>query len=64
MQERRSFDIDHSDPHPRARAAAVRARTERDPVTAADARGMTMAERMRAAFEASRFAARLRDGAR
>jgi hypothetical protein len=59
----RPFEIRHADPHPVARAAAIRARIERVPAgrgSAAD----TPADRLRRGFELSRFAARLRDGAR
>lgn len=57
------YDVDHRDPRPVARTAALRSGREQDPRTRAHARGMTMEERLRAGFELCR-AASLIHGAR
>jgi hypothetical protein len=56
----RSFEVVHSDPASLARSAAVRSRAEQDPLTRDAAKAMTPADRLRAAFRVSRYAARLR----
>jgi hypothetical protein len=54
------YDVNHRDPHPLARSAAVRSATEQDPLTREHARKMTIAVRLRTGFELSRLASRLR----
>jgi hypothetical protein len=56
----RPFDVEHRDPAALGRSAAVRSRTEQDPLTREDAKRLTPAQRLRAGFELSRFASRLR----
>lgn len=60
----RAFEIEHPDPHPTARAAAVRAPAERDPALRERVRGQTAAARLREGFRLAEFAARLRGSAR
>jgi hypothetical protein len=60
----RPCDVHHRDPLPLARSAALASGREQDPRTRADARAMSMAERMRAGFELSRFASRVRSAPR
>ncbi len=51
--------IDNRDPHPLARAAAVRSASEQDPLTRAEVRRLTMGQRLRAGWALSRYASRL-----
>jgi hypothetical protein len=60
----RAFDVEHLDPQPLARAAAVRSGSEQDARTRESARTMSMASRLRTAFEMSRFGSQLRNGRR
>jgi hypothetical protein len=59
-----SFEVEHHDPCPLARTAAVRSRVEADSRTRTHALALTPAERLKAGFELSRFAARVHAAAR
>ena len=55
----RPYDVKHDDPVSLARTAAIRARSEQDPLTREAARGMTPSERLERAVAISRELARL-----
>jgi hypothetical protein len=54
------FEVHHPDPHRLARTAAVRSAREQDASTREHSRTMTTEQRLRAGFELSRMASKLR----
>jgi hypothetical protein len=54
------YDVEHHDPHPVARAAAIRSKRELDPRTRDDWRRMSTGERLAAAIQLSRTASLIR----